>query len=129
MKNSHVELVEHLFKTAIEKDQSSIGGKCAKQVVEAVIVTDSGKIYGGSNWCANPQKTCPRDAAGYKSGEGYHLCKSVCHQLNHAEVDACINAGIDAIGSTLYMRGHSYCCKSCVDVMEKYGIEKFVIIE
>ena len=62
-----------------------------------------------------------------KSGEGYELCKDVCWQPNHAEVNACIDAGALAKGGTLYLIGHTYCCDACKKIIKEAGIKKIVI--
>lgn len=98
--------------------------KCIKQEVIAII-KNKNKFWVGSNWCKNYQKECPRK--GMKSGTGYHLCREICEQQNHAEVDACINAGIDALGGVLHLIGHTYCCDDCKKVMKKYGIKEVII--
>ena len=99
--------------------------KCAKQDTIAMIV-NNGKTWVGSNWVHNPQKECPRKDM--PSGVGYELCKSICQQDNHAEIDACIKAGEGARGGTLYLIGHSYCCDNCKKVMSEYGIAKIEIL-
>jgi len=82
-------------------------------------------LWVGSNWCENPQKECPRK--NMKTGEGYELCKSICGQKSHAEVDACQKAGEGARGAALYLIGHYYCCDNCKRVMDSYGIARVVI--
>lgn len=101
-------------------------GKCAKQEVIAIIVNKN-KVFKGTNNCLNPQEICPRKDM--ESGEGYELCKDICQQTNHAEVNACINAGEAAKGSTLYLFGHSYCCDNCKRIMSEYGIKEVIIIK
>jgi deoxycytidylate deaminase len=102
--------------------------KCVKQVITAIIINGD-KVFVGSNHCGNPQTTCPRDEQGFKTGEGYHLCKEVCNQDAHAEVDACIKAGEHAKGATLILLGHYYCCDNCIKVMEEYGIAQVKILK
>ena len=97
---------------------------CAKQTTIAVI-ENQGRCWVGSNWCETPQTQCPRQDM--PSGVGYELCKSVCQQPYHAEVDACRKAGKKAGGGTLYLIGHSYCCDTCKTVMTQYGIKSIVI--
>lgn len=100
---------------------------CAKQRVVATIVTPDGFTYVGENLCENPQTVCPRDAAGYKTGEGYELCKSICNQGSHAEVAAINLAGDACSGSTLYLTGHTYACDSCKSAAFGAGISSIVI--
>lgn len=94
---------------------------CAKQTVIAVVVNHN-RFYIGSNWVNNPQTECPRK--NLPSGQGYHLCKDVCNQHAHAEVDACMQAGADAQGATLYLIGHDYCCDDCLAYMKSCGIKE-----
>lgn len=106
------------------KSISKIIGKCAKQETIAII-ENNGQYWIGTNWCKNAQNECPR--IDMETGVGYELCKNVCEQLNHAEVDACIKAGKNSIGGTLYLIGHTYCCDNCKKVMSEYGIKEIVI--
>jgi len=101
-------------------------GKCAKVTTIAIIV-NNGEYWVGTNWCEIPQETCPRDEQGFKTGEGYELCKDVCLQRYHAEIDACINAGLNAKGADLYLIGHYYCCDDCKKVMKEFGIKNIHI--
>jgi len=104
--------------------------QCKKQTTVAVIMKDGFLMGIGTNGISVHVDECPRDVAGMKSGEGYHLCKEVCGQFGHAEAIACFNAGmIKCKGSTLYLIGHTYCCDNCLDTMKKYGILKVVIPE
>jgi deoxycytidylate deaminase len=100
-------------------------GPCAKQTVTATIVALDGTYYIGTNHTFNPQKICPR--IGMPTGVGYHLCKDVCQQPSHAEINALRLAGDAANGATLYLEGHTYACASCIDECEKYGIVEIVI--
>jgi len=100
--------------------------KCAKQTTIAVI-ENNGEYWVGSNWCDNPQPECPRREM--ETGEGYELCREICKQYSHAEVDACLKAGKKAEGGTLYLLGHTYCCENCKKVMEEHGIKEVVIGE
>lgn len=102
-------------------------GPCAKQTVTATIITKDGECFSGTNACENPQKECPRDVLGMKSGEGYHLCKEVCNQTAHAEVNAIKLAGEKANGSVLYLEGHSYACDNCKGHAESAGISEIKI--
>jgi hypothetical protein len=88
-------------------------GTCVKQNVMATLVTTDGDVFVGTNRCNNPQEICPRDVQGMKSGEGYHLCKEVCQQVAHAEVDATTQAGENAKGAIVCLTGHTYACQPC----------------
>jgi len=98
---------------------------CAKQTTIA-IVTQGNLFWVGSNSCDNPQLICPRKDM--KTGEGYHLCHDICKQKHHAEVDACLKAGVYAEGADLYLIGHTYCCDACKKVMDECGIKNTIVI-
>jgi hypothetical protein len=99
--------------------------KCAKQEVIAVIITPKLEIFVGSNWCETPQKECPRKDM--PTGVGYEMCRDICKQRTHAEIDACQKAGANAVGADLYLMGHTYCCDHCKEVMEAFGIKNIRI--
>lgn len=104
-----------------------MNGPCVKQRVIATIVTADGQRFTGENDCANPQQTCPR--AGMKTGEGYELCKSICRQTGHAEINALALCWEHAKGSTIYIQGHTYACDDCRRACLIAGIKEIVIGE
>jgi deoxycytidylate deaminase len=104
---------------------------CVKQSVYAMIKTKDGTEIFGSNKMLNDITICPREIAGCVSGEGYHMCKDICNQIAHAEVDAInnsINSEISIYGATLTLVGHTYCCENCTNTMKKHGIETVIIL-
>lgn len=105
---------------------------CIKQSVYAMIKTVDGKMVFGTNKMLNNITICPREVEGYATGTGYHLCKEVCNQNAHAEVDAIQNAhkkDMNIIGSVLTLVGHTYCCDNCIQVMKENGIASVHIID
>lgn len=106
----------------------NLRGKCIKQTTIAII-SNNGKHYIGTNWCKNPQTECPRDTMGMKSGEGYELCKDICEQTGHAEVNAVKMAGDDVKGATLLLVGHYYMCDDCKKICKEAGIENIIILD
>lgn len=105
---------------------------CLKQSVFAMIEIGEDKVFGSNKMLNDEIKECPRDLQGYVSGAGYHLCKDVCNQESHAEVDAINNArrlGIDVSGGKLTLVGHTYCCDNCKNVMESVGITDVEILD
>lgn len=100
-------------------------GPCVKQTVTATIVTPDGRRFVGTNHCMTPQSTCARGAL--PTGVGYELCKSVCNQPAHAEVNALAIAGDAARGATLYLEGHYYACEPCKAAASLAGIVEIVI--
>ena len=101
-------------------------GLCSKQTTIAII-TKGNKFWVGHNSCDEPQNECPR--GDMPTGEGYELCKDICKQTTHAEVNACLAAGEEANGGILYLIGHTYCCANCKKVMAEHGIREAVIVD
>lgn len=106
---------------------------CIKQSVYAMLITVDGREFFGANWMSNGEVTvCPRVTLNCVSGTGYELCSDVCNQEFHAEVaaiDACINAGFDTAGSTVYVVGHTYCCDNCIAVMTSNDVAMAIVID
>ena len=104
---------------------------CVKQEVYAMIEIDGKEIF-GSNQILNADITeCPRDKQDYISGAGYHLCKEICNQESHAEINAIKNAeqlDIDIQGAKLTLVGHTYCCDDCKYAMAVAGIIEVEIL-
>ena len=96
---------------------------CAKVVVVATLVARDGRRYVGRNDCEVPQVVCPRDRAGMGHGEGYWMCRDICRQPAHAEVQAIRLAGDAAWGSKIYLEGHYRMCFDCEVVTAAAGIE------
>lgn len=93
-------------------------GPCAKLQTKCFIVTIDDEKFIGENWCASPQKECPRE-----EGEGYEKCKTICKQLGHAEQVAVELAGEKAKGGTAHVVGHSYVCRECQEALYGAGIK------
>lgn len=100
-------------------------GPCAKQTVTATVVARDGRRFVGTNYCRNAQPACPR--SGMPSGIGYKLCRDICEQPAHAEVNALMAAGEHAEGATLYLEGHTYACESCKAAADAAGVARIVI--
>ena len=110
---------------SIRKHQPTGSGPCVKQTVTATIVAANGDRFIATNHCMNPQKKCPR--GDMPTGVGYELCKSICQQTAHAEVNAVSFAGEAARGATLYLEGHTYACESCKTSVRSAGIERLIV--
>jgi deoxycytidylate deaminase len=101
-------------------------GKCAKANVVATLTTIKGEVFRSNNYCLTPQSTCPRDIQGYKSGEGYHLCKQICNQPGHAEENVIYFAkkeGANVRGGRIVV-DYSWICNNCKSVCNDNGINK-----
>lgn len=103
--------------------------QCLKQVTVAVIMKDQKLLSIGHNHMMFNPGECPRDKKGCKSGEGYSLCKEVCRQSGHAEINAIENCSKDIEGATLYLIGHTYACDNCMEAMKKAKLLRLVICD
>lgn len=100
-------------------------GPCVRRVVTATIITPSGQRFVGRNDCNNAQKVCPR--GDMPTGMGYELCRDICQQPGHAEIQALAKAGTtDLTGSTVFIEGHTYVCESCMQALDD---RKCVLLE
>ena len=97
--------------------------RCAKQRVLAITEID-GKIYLGENWIATPQKECPRK--GLESGVGYELCKEICSQPGHAEIDLLREVDGNLQGNDVYIFGHYYVCEYCDTALNSSNVGKII---
>ena len=98
------------------------GGPCAKQTVQAVLVSPSGAVVKATNACRHPQEACPR--GDLPSGVGYEKCKEVCGQWAHAEVAALELAekrGIPTEGAVVVVTGHTMICEDCARRIAEAG--------
>lgn len=104
----------------------STGSQCAKQVVRATVKTAQGRYFVSSNYVEHaPNGGCPR--SGMRTGEGYELCREVCGQRDHAEINALRLAGAKAKGGRLFIEGHTYACEPCRQAAVEAGIIEIVI--
>ena len=121
--------MERIIKKLIEY---KVEKPCLKQSVIALIITQDNKEIFGSNHINTFVDVCPRVEKGCKTGEGYELCKSICLQNFHAEVDAIETAkknNIDLKSASLYLYNHTYCCDNCISKMKESGISKCVVVD
>lgn len=103
--------------------------QCRKRPVVAILKSVSGDIFIGENRVTRPQATCPRVDAGCKDGGGWDLCKNVCGQQAHAEVDALQQAGEAARGGRMLLVGHWRACDDCQKHLNKLGVALEVVSE
>lgn len=94
---------------------------CAKVTVTCTIIAPDGRRYVGTNYCHEPQTTCPR-----LPGEGYAKCLSLCQQLGHAEVVALLAAGGNARGGHAYVE-YTHLCRHCQESLVAAGVSTFTI--
>lgn len=104
---------------------TDIGGPCAKRVVTATVIAPNGDKFTGTNHCLAPQPACPR--AGMPRYTGYTLCRSICQQPAHAEVNALLAAGSHARGATMVVEGIDHICDDCMRRMIYAGIASLVV--
>ncbi len=103
------------------------GSGCVKQPTAAIIVKFDQLLGKGTNAGIKIDGECPRVTEGYKTGEGYGLCKSACKQEGHAEIMAikdAVNNGFtnELKGASIYLDGHWWICENCWKEIIQYGI-------
>jgi len=116
-----------------------------KQQTGSVLVNANGEIIGrGANFSPLhaelrakfergeiDDERCERVKAGSPTGTGYELCEG-CSSKYHSEPTAIRNAeelGNDTHGASLYLWGHWWCCKDCLDAAEAAGIGQVYLVE
>ena len=92
---------------------------CHSRKIGAILVRDKSIVATGYNGpprgVPHCDPSCPRREAGYRSGEGLHLCPAT-----HAEVNCVINAarlGVVTLGTTLYMNAPFPCMECTKDLI------------
>jgi len=104
---------------------------CQKQSTGAVLVKNGEIIARGCN-AGKKVEVCPRVIKGYKTGEGYHLCKEICLQVGHAEISAIQDAVknlVNTENANLYLYGHWWCCENCWNAIIKAKIKNVYLLE
>jgi deoxycytidylate deaminase len=94
--------------------------------VLATLVCGAETFY-ATNYCLNPQKVCPR--ADLASGVGYEMCRDICKQVGHAEINVLAMAKEKAKGSTMSLKGHTYVCDSCMAALKKAGVKGVFLLD
>lgn len=103
-------------------------GLCAKKVVTATVVAPDGRQWQSSNYCMNPQEECPRGSL--PRGVGYDMCKDICQQHGHAEIEAMVYAAKDGVslnGAVIYLEGIGYACSRCETTASFTGIKEIIV--
>jgi len=98
---------------------------CAKKTIKCKIVDKMGRSFYGENNCLKPQPVCPRSET-----EDYTKCRTICHQYNHAEINALTEArsgNAKLKGATAYIYGSYRCCKECSRELRDAGIARIII--
>lgn len=96
------------------------------------VVVNAGEIIGIGANSGELQQDCPRLEHNCATGEGYHFCKEVCQQHDHAEVSAikyALKKGFDPNGADLYLFGHWWCCQNCWNFMIQHGIKDVYLLQ
>lgn len=92
---------------------------CAKKIVTCHIVAESGDVFSGTNDCANPQTSCPREF-----GESYEKCNTICQQNGHAEIKALQSAGDHNLkNAVVYLQGITHYCRLCQEALFDAGVK------
>ena len=120
-----------LFYMGIAKSAAA-RSKCASRGIGAILVKDDNILSWGCNGsppgvnlCQDASGVCPRQEAGYPSGEGLHLCPA-----QHAERNAILQAAKHGIATNEAML-YCYCglpCMECWKAIICAGIKRVVYI-
>lgn len=118
--------------------------KCLSRQIGALLVRDKSIVSTGYNGPARgipmcidravdtgmlqvETPVCPRQALGFKTGEGLYLCIAV-----HAEVNTIANAarnGVNTMGCSLYLSGGILPCVNCMSTIINAGIVEVVVTD
>lgn len=110
---------------------------CLSRQIGAILVRDKSIVSTGYNGPARNyphckgefihcRNVCPRQAKGYKSGEGLLECPAA-----HAEANCIANAarlGVQTVGTTIYLNT-LIPCKDCMILLVNAGISEIVVEE
>jgi len=100
---------------------------CRNRAVIAILISQDGEMFFGSNGIAVQREKCPRIELNMKRGEGWQICRDECGQHNHAEIAAIESAGPKAAGGTLYLFGHDTICAKCLKILRQAGVASWKI--
>lgn len=101
---------------------------CRDRTIIAVI-EDSGKFFVGTNGMMYDVGVCQRNEANHKINQGYHLCKNVCVQPEHAEVAAINKRKAEAVNKDpiLHVFGAKRVCDDCRRYAKQNGIRRIAV--
>ena len=101
---------------------------CRDRTIIAVI-EDSGKFFIGTNGMMYDVGVCQRNEANHKINQGYHLCKNVCVQPEHAEVAAINKWKAEAVNKDpiLHVFGAKRVCDDCRRYAKQNGILRIAV--
>ena len=101
---------------------------CRDRTIIAVI-EDSGKFFIGTNGMMYDVGMCQRNEANHKINQGYHLCKNVCVQPEHAEVAAINKWKAEAVNKDpiLHVFGAKRVCDDCRRYAKQNGIRRIAV--
>ena len=101
---------------------------CRDRTIIAVI-EDSGKFFVGTNGMMYDVGMCQRNEANHKINQGYHLCKNVCVQPEHAEVAAINKWKVEAVNKNpiLHVFGAKRVCDDCRRYAKQNGIRRIAV--
>lgn len=101
-------------------------GPCAKAIVEATLISLDGQRFSSTNFALTPKAICPR--GDMPADVGYHLCKTVCNQVAHAEVNVLYAAKGHTKGATMYV-SYKRVCEACRQACEDAGVANIILGE
>lgn len=104
--------------------------QCKDRTVMAALETSTGNVYFGFNFTQSQPVWCPRE--NMPRGHGYALCKSVCGQWVHAEIDAIQQYEQHEPHGTsgrLFVYGVNHICDGCMTEINKRPFLSVVLVK
>lgn len=125
--------VDHPFMIAAAKARDECAGDPLYPV--GIVMVKDGRVVAraGNGFNRGPGKVhvCPRIVLDCPSGTGYELC-DLHDAPGHSErmlLQAAKEAGVDPVGSDVYMFGHWWACEPCWTALIEAGVRDLYVVD
>lgn len=98
--------------------------RCQDKTIVAVL-RSNGRVFFGINGISESMAYCPRNVMEMGVNQGYSMCRSICRQESHAEVDAIDtwlrnSTADDTAEISIY--GTGKICDNCMALLQKFNV-------
>lgn len=98
--------------------------RCQDKTIVAVL-RSNGRVFFGINGISESMDYCPRNVMEMGVNQGYSMCRSICRQESHAEVDAIDtwlrnSTADDTAEISIY--GTGKICDNCMALLQKFNV-------
>lgn len=98
--------------------------RCQDKTIVAVL-RSNGRVFLGINGISENMTYCPRNVMEMGVNQGYSMCRSICRQESHAEVDAIDtwlrnSTADDTAEISIY--GTGKICDNCMALLQKFNV-------